>query len=175
MSATLVGRRDSDLLRALHDRYAHALWFYVVGLNGGDLAKAQDVVQETMLRAWRNEAVLDRTDTAQRGWLFAVARHMVIDEWRSARRRSEIVTDQVSEPPVEDTAQQTVDRQLLLTALRTLSAEHREVLLECYFRGASIAQAARTLGVPTGTIKSRTHYALHALRRALEDVDGLAG
>ena len=175
MSAALVGRRDSDLLRAVHDKYAHALWSYVVGLNGGDRAKAQDVVQETMLRAWRNEAVLERADGAQRGWLFAVARHLVIDEWRSARSRSEVVTDQVYQPPVEDTVQQTVDRHLVLTALRTLSAEHREVLLECYFRGASVAEAARTLGVPPGTIKSRTHYALHALRRALGHIDGLAG
>jgi RNA polymerase sigma-70 factor (ECF subfamily) len=61
-----------------------------------------------------------------------------------------------------------------LAALRTLSPEHREVLLECYFRGASIAQAAKTLGVPPGTIKSRTHYALHALRRALDEIGGLA-
>ena len=99
MSAALVGRRDSDLLRAVHDRYAHALWSYVVGLNGGDRANAQDVVQETMPRTWRNDAVLEPADGAQRGWMFAVARHIVIDEWRSSRRHSEVVTDQVSEPP----------------------------------------------------------------------------
>jgi DNA-binding NarL/FixJ family response regulator len=56
-----------------------------------------------------------------------------------------------------------------------LSTEHQEVLLECYFRGASIAEAAKTLGVPPGTIKSRTHDALHALRRALDEIVGLAG
>jgi len=60
-----------------------------------------------------------------------------------------------------------------LAAVRTLSTEHQEVLLECYFRGASVAQAAQTLGVPPGTIKSRTHYALHALRRTLDEVGGL--
>ena len=174
MSVAVVGRRDSDLLRALNDRYARALWSYVVRLNGGDRVKAQDVVQETMLRAWRNRAVLEPAGGSQRGWLFAVARHIVIDEWRANRSHSEVVTDQVSEPPVEDTAQQIVDRQLVLAAVRTLSTEHQEVLLECYFRGASIAQAAQTLGVPPGTIKSRTHYALHALRRALDEVGGLA-
>jgi RNA polymerase sigma-70 factor (ECF subfamily) len=174
MSAALVGRRDSDLVRALNDRHAHALWSYIVRLNGGDRAKAQDVVQETMLRAWRNGAVLEQADGSQRGWLFTVARHIVIDEWRATRRYSELVTDQISEQPVEDTAQQTVDRQLVLAALRTLSTEHRQVLLECYFRGASAAEAAKTLGVPPGTIKSRTHYALHALRRALDEIGGLA-
>ena len=175
MSMAVVGRRHSDQLRALHDSYAHALWSYVVGLNGGDRIKAQDVVQETMLRAWRNEAVLEQAAGSQRGWLFAVARHIVIDEWRSTHAHPEIVTDQVPEQPVEDAAQQTVDRQLVSAALRTLSSEHREVLLECYFRGASVAEAAKTLGVPPGTIKSRAHYALHALRRALAEIGGLAG
>src|SRR5690242_15203533 len=117
MSAALVGRRDSDLVRALHDQYAHALWSYVVRLNGGDRVKAQDVVQETLLRAWRNGAVLEQAGGAQRGWLFTVARHLVIDEWRSTRSHSEVVTDQVYEQPVEDATQQTVDRQLVLAAL----------------------------------------------------------
>src|SRR5260370_39336760 len=58
----------------------------------------------------------------------------------------------------EDMAQQTADRQLVLAALRTLSTEHRQVLLECYFRGASAAHAAETLGVPPRTDKSRTYH-----------------
>ena len=68
----------------------------------------------------------------------------------------------------EDTAQQTADRQLVLAALRTLSTEHRQVLLECYFRGASAAEAAETLGVPLGTVKSRAYYALRALRQEID-------
>ena len=68
----------------------------------------------------------------------------------------------------EDTAQQTADRQLVRAALRALSTEHRQVLLECYFRGASAAEAAETLGVPLGTVKSRTYYALHALRQEID-------
>jgi RNA polymerase sigma factor (sigma-70 family) len=68
----------------------------------------------------------------------------------------------------EDTAQQTADRQVVLAALRALSTEHRQVLLECYFRGASAAEAAETLGVPLGTVKSRTYHALHALRQEID-------
>jgi RNA polymerase sigma-70 factor (ECF subfamily) len=63
---------------------------------------------------------------------------------------------------------------VLLTALRKLSDEHRQVLLECYLRGASVADAAQTLGVPPGTIKSRSHYALHALRQAIDEMGGVA-
>jgi RNA polymerase sigma-70 factor (ECF subfamily) len=174
-AAALPGRSDSDLLRALHDQHAHALWTYVVGLTNGDHGRAQDVVQETLLRAWRNPAVLEQTRGSGRGWLFTVAKRIVIDEWRAASRRPRVVTDQIPQQAVvADVQQQVVDRQLVLAALRTLSIEHRQVLLECYFRGASVAEAAQTLGVPPGTIKSRTHYALHALRKALGEVGGVA-
>src|SRR6266545_7909594 len=143
MSAALVGRRDDDLLRALHDQHARALWSYVVGLTNGDRGRAQDVVQETLLRAWRNPAVLEEAGGSGRSWLFTVAKRIVIDEWRSARSRPRVVTDHVPERAVaEDTQQQTVDRQLVLAALRTLSVQHRQVLIEFYFRGASVAEAA---------------------------------
>ena len=174
MSAALVGRRDCELLRALYEEYAHPLWSYVVGLNGGDPGGAEDVVQETLLRAWLNKAVLEQVDGSRRGWLWTVAKHIVIDEWRAARRRPAMVTGHVPEQPVVDTEPRTVDRQVMLTALRTLSIEHRQVLFEVYFRDASVSDAAATLGVPPGTIKSRTHYALRALRQAIGDTGRIA-
>lgn len=161
---------DADLLRTLHDEHAHVLWAYVVRLTNGDRAKAQDVVQETLLRAWRNPAVLDQSHGSARGWLFTVAHRIVIDDWRTARARAERVTDEVPERPVSDPTERTLDRQIVVDALRSLSSEHRAVLLECYFRGSSVAEAAAALGVPPGTVKSRTHYALRALRLALEEM-----
>jgi RNA polymerase sigma-70 factor (ECF subfamily) len=169
----LLATSDDELLRALHDEHAPALWSYAVGLTNGDRSRAQDVVQETLLRAWRNPSVLSQQQGSARAWLFTVARRIVIDEWRASRRRGEVVTDQVPEPPVtDDLAQRTVDRQVVLQALSGLSPEHRAVLIECYFRGASVAEAAQTLGIPPGTVKSRTHYALRALRLALEENAG---
>lgn len=185
MSATLVPlseppvsrREDEQLLRTLHDEHAHALWSYVVRLTRGDRARAQDVVQETLLRAWRTPAVLRQPGQSARGWLFTVARRIVIDEWRSSSRRPEVVVDEVPERSADGVldaiAERTVDRQVLVGALRTLSVEHREVLLECYFRGSSVAQASVALGIPPGTIKSRTHYALRALRLAIEEMGGV--
>jgi RNA polymerase sigma-70 factor (ECF subfamily) len=161
---------DGELLRTLHDEHGGALWSYVVGLTNGDRAQAQDVVQETMLRAWRNPHVLGQTSGSARGWLFTVAKRIVIDEWRTARARRERVTEQLPEQPVADGVDRALDRQLVVAALRTLSLEHREVLVECYFRGASVAEAAVSLGVPAGTVKSRTHYALRALRLAVEEM-----
>jgi RNA polymerase sigma-70 factor (ECF subfamily) len=161
---------SAELLRAIHDEHASALWSYVVGLTNGDRAHAQDVVQETMLRAWRNPQVLVQTTGSARGWLFTVARRIVIDDWRTARSRRERVSDDLPEQPIADTTEHTVNRQVVGAALRTLSAEHRAVLYECYFRGATIAEAAQTLGIPAGTVKSRTHYALRALRLALDEI-----
>jgi RNA polymerase sigma-70 factor, ECF subfamily len=173
MTAVAVGPRDGELLRALHDEHSAALWSYVTGLLKGDRVSAQDVVQETLLRAWRNPAALEQA-TNPRSWLYTVARRIVIDDWRAARRHPETLTDQPPELAVEDMADQTVDRQLVLAAAKTLSREHREVLLECYFHGRSVTEAAQALGVPPGTIKSRTHYALHALRDAINDMGGAA-
>ncbi len=168
------GSGDEQLLRTLHDEHAHALWSYVVRLTRGDRAHAQDVVQETMLRAWRTPAVLQQPGAPARGWLFTVARRIVIDEWRAASRRPEVIVEDVPERKwqgMQDVVgERIVDRQVVVAALRALSADHREVVLECYFRGSSVAQAAMTLGIPVGTIKSRTHYALRALKLALEEM-----
>ena len=163
---------DGALLRTLHEQHGGALWSYVVGLTNGDRAQAQDVVQETMLRAWRNPKVLEQASGSARGWLFTVAKRIVIDDWRTARRRREWVTEDVPERPVGDEADATVNRHMVMAALQKLSLEHREVLHECYFRGSSVAEAAAALAIPPGTVKSRTHYALRAFKLAIEELGG---
>jgi RNA polymerase sigma-70 factor (ECF subfamily) len=169
----VVASSEAELLRTLHDQHAGALWAYAVNLTNGDRAKAQDVVQETMLRAWRNPQVLAQTSGSARGWLFTVAKRIVIDEWRTARARRERVTEKLPEQSVPDATEHAVDRHLVVAALRTLSPEHRAVLLESYFRGSSVAEAAEALGIPPGTVKSRTHYALRALRLAVDEMGGV--
>ena len=163
---------DDQLLRTLHEQHAGALWSYVVVLTNGDRAQAQDVVQETMLRAWRNPKVLEQASGSARGWLFTVAKRIVIDDWRTARSRRERVTDTLPERPVADATDAAVDRHLVMAALQRLSAEHRAVLHECYFRGSSVAEAAAALAIPPGTVKSRTHYALRAFKLAIEELGG---
>ena len=100
-----------------------------------------------------------------------VARNIVIDEWRTTRNRHEVSVAEVPEPGggVDVTDQQLLSW-VVADALTQLSPEHRAVLLECYFRGQPVREAARHLGVPEGTVKSRTHYALRALRLALEEL-----
>ncbi len=167
---------DSDgerLLRALHDEHGPALWRYTLGLTDGDAVRAQDVVQETLLRAWRNPQAFTPEHGSPRAWLFAVARRIVIDEYRSARNRHETVTGNLPEPRTEDPADDIADRALLRQALGRLTPEHREILRLCYYRGHSVAEAAEALQLSPGTVKSRTHYAIRALRAALEELGGV--
>lgn len=166
-----MSANDEQLLQALHDEHAHALWAYCCRLTGGDAARAQDVVQETMFRAWRHPSVLDQSERSARAWLFTVARRLVIDDWRSQRRRSEVVQPTVPEVATDsDGTDELLQSWLVADALAQLSQDHRAVLVECYYQGRSVADAAQRLGLPQGTVKSRTHYALRALRLALQEV-----
>lgn len=170
-----MANSQDQLMQALHEEHAAALWAYCLHLVGHDRARAQDVCQETLLRAWQHPEVLARPSPRVRGWLFTVARNLVIDEWRSGRARRETVT---ADPPETALGNEQVDQLLqawvVAEAVGRLSPEHRKVLDECYYQGRSVADAARRLGVPEGTVKSRTHYALRALRLALEEM-GVTG
>lgn len=81
-----------------------------------------------------------------------------------------MVTDRLPEQPTGDASAQAVNRHLVAAALGRLTQEHRDVLRECYFLGRSVAQAAQALGIAPGTVKSRTYYALRALRLAIEEL-----
>jgi RNA polymerase sigma-70 factor (ECF subfamily) len=78
--------------------------------------------------------------------------------------------DCLPEQPIGDASEHVVNRHLVAAALGQLTQEHQDVLRECYFRGSSVAQAADALGVAPGTVKSRTYYALRALRLAIEEL-----
>lgn len=164
----MPARADDDaLLRTLYAEHGTALYGYALRLTGGDRAWAQDVVQEVLLRAWRHPQVL--AGGPIRGWLHTVARNLVIDQWRARQVRPEVLSDP-PEPGVSDGTDEAVQSWLVADALRRLSPDHRQVLVECYYLGHSTAEAAERLGIPAGTVKSRSHYALRALRLALEEM-----
>ena len=159
---------QDELLRALHDAHAPALLRYAVRLTG-DHAFAQDVVQEALLRAWRRPAILEQGEDAARAWLFTVTRNLVIDDRRSARHSREITTAELPERAGDDSTDAALDAWLLSDALLTLSIEHRTVVVNAYYVGRSIAEIARREDIPEGTVKSRLHYGLRALRLALQE------
>ena len=160
---------QTQLMQVLYSQHGTALWSHVVRLTG-DRSFAEDVVQETLLRAWRHPRVLDQTESSARAWLFTVARNIVIDDWRKGRPRLESPTADLPEIPVLDDIDLRLQAWQLGDALRQLSPAHREALVECFYRGNSVAEAAVRLGVPAGTVKSRCHYALRQLRLILDEM-----
>ena len=160
---------QAELLRALYDQHATALWRYTYSLVG-DAGRAEDIVQESLLRAWQRPNVLDQSTASARAWLFTVARNMATDEFRSARHRREFGTDSPPEQASPDQADRALDSWLIADALARLSLDHREVIVRAYYRGLSTQQIARDLAIPEGTVKSRMHYGMRALRSALQEM-----
>lgn len=135
----------------------------------GDRAAAEDVVQEALIRAWRNPEVLTNGKGSTRGWLLTVVRNLVIDRVRArAARPAEVAEDPDAQPAARDHADLVANSVTIQGALRELSEEHRVVLQQLYLEGRSLSEAADLLGVPTGTVKSRSYYALRALRAAMQ-------
>jgi RNA polymerase sigma-70 factor (ECF subfamily) len=172
------GQQPDDVdvaIRHLYSRHAKALHDYVERFCP-DRASADDIVQETFIRAWRHLPQLSADDRPIRPWLFRVARNLLIDADRAARSRPPTVQAQPAEDPGTDSGlDQVLNRQLVSAALQHLSPAHRTVLVETFYHGGSTATVARQLGIPHGTARSRLHYALHALRQQLqEDHDAIA-
>jgi RNA polymerase sigma-70 factor (ECF subfamily) len=164
-----AGPEQTELLRAVHDEHRHALLRYVLRLTRGDMPFAEDVVQESLLRLWRKPEVLRQSGESARAWLFTVARNLVIDDRRSARFTRELQTDDVPERPSLDAIGPAVDKWVLADALKSLSPEHRTAIVRAYYLGQTVNDIAALENVPPGTVKSRLHYALRALRTALQE------
>ena len=143
-------------------------------VSPGDEQLAEDIVQEALLRAWRHPEILEQGSSASKAWLYAVARNYAIDERRSARARWEIGSARPPERSRSDHTDATLDAWLIADALSQLKPEHRVVIVRAYYRGESIAELARVLDVPPGTVKSRLHYGLRALRLTLQE-NGVTG
>jgi RNA polymerase sigma-70 factor (ECF subfamily) len=161
-------RDDATRLSALYDAHAAPIWRYVVHLTG-DRASADDVVQETLLRAWRTPRILEQDPATTRSWMFTVARHLVIDDVRSAHRRREIAVAETPDVATDDLTDALFESILIEEALASISMDHRAVIVRAYYGGLAIAEIAAELEIPSGTVKSRLHYGLRALRLALQE------
>jgi RNA polymerase sigma-70 factor (ECF subfamily) len=155
-------------LTELHDRHGPELWRFALRLTH-DRQVAEDVVQEVLLRAWKDPRLGEREGPAARAWLFTATRNLVIDRWRSAASRHELRTELPPDRSVEDATSLVLDRWLVAEALGSLSPEHRTVIAAAYFEGCSVADIADRLRIPAGTVKSRLHYGLRSLRLLLQE------
>ena len=172
-----LGGDPDAAIRLLYSHYAEALHGYVEQFCP-DRASADDIVQETFIRAWRHLPQLSADDRPVRPWLFRVARNLLTDANRAARARPVTVPvtvpEQAGEAGTDSGLEEILDRQLVSAALAHLSPAHQAVLVETFYRGGTMAAVARELGIPHGTARSRLHYALDALRKQLEEHDAIA-
>jgi RNA polymerase sigma-70 factor (ECF subfamily) len=183
-AVAMIGRRSrrvrasnpaEDLIKSLYAEHGRSLLDYTTRLTG-DRAAAEDVVQETLLRAWKHADALQSGVGSVRGWLLTVARNLVTDRARARAVRPMEVNQPIDVPAAQrDHADTVVDTMTVMGALEGLSAEHRAVLVELYYRGRTVNETAAVLGIAPGTVKSRTYHAVRALRAQLAQSLGRSG
>ncbi|WP_052359703.1 sigma-70 family RNA polymerase sigma factor [Actinoplanes friuliensis] len=168
-----VFRAREQRLRVVYDANAGALLRYLRRLTYDQPESAEDLLQETMLRAWRKVDELPSGAESVRRWLFTVARNLTIDAVRARLARpSEFDWDDLTQfPMADDTLDRALTRRTVDDALRRLTPEHRAVLVHLYYRDAPVSEVAADMGVPHGTIRSRAFYALRTVREFLERDD----
>lgn len=155
---------DEALVRSLFQEHGRAMLAYATQLTR-DRAAAEDVVQEALVRAWRHPESLVNGKGSVRGWLLTVVRNIVVDQVRARNARAPESREEAPDLPADDDhAERVVNSMVVVDALNQLSPEHREVLEQVYMRGNTVQEAAKELGIPPGTVKSRSFYALRALR-----------
>jgi len=177
MNVTAIGSAsatspEEKALRDLYLDHGPALYSYVLRMLDGDTHRAEDVLQETLLRCWNNRNLTDSEKMAVRPWMFRVARNLVIDQHRTRKARPTEIsgTTWLGDMCAEvDDIERMLSSMVLHKALQTLTPAHREVLRATFFADRTTQQAADDLGIPRGTVKSRVYYALRSLRLALRD------
>jgi RNA polymerase sigma-70 factor, ECF subfamily len=163
---------DEAAIGQLWQLHGATLHRFALKLTFGDHHRAEDIVQETFLRAWYYPEIVGTGRAPIRGWLFTVTRRIAIDMWR-ARSRSAAAEESLEDRHAEiadpvQAIERAVDAVDVQAALDRLTPEQREVITEIYVRGHSVGETADILGIPEGTVKSRSYYAMRLLRQTTE-------
>src|SRR3982750_3770110 len=172
MLKSLQTAQSEQSMRALYRTYGPEL-FGFAGNALADRGQAEDLVQEVFTRVWRKAETYDPARASFRTWLYGIARNAIIDQKRRAAVRPAIAAH-----PVESDEQGSLDTSLeqallrwqVTAALERLTPEHRQVIRLAHFQGLTLREIADRTGIPLGTVKSRTSYALRGLRLALEEM-----
>jgi RNA polymerase sigma-70 factor (ECF subfamily) len=160
-----------ELVR-VHEQIALRVAFLVMG----DRTDAEDVAQEAFVKAYHALGRF-REDSPFRPWLLRIVRNEALNQRRRHGRQDRLslrlANDSVSgdaAPSPETTVMAEVDRETVLAAVNALPDRYREVVAHRYLLGLSEAETAATLGIPAGTVKSRTARALQRLDQMLSGV-----
>ena len=173
MLKTLQTTQTEDSMRALYRTYGSELYGFALSCLG-DRGQAEELVQEVFTRVWRHAQSFDPDKASFRTWLYGIARNAIIDLKRRQSVRPALAAHpetQEQQPATEDDAfERALLRWQVATALERLTPEHRQVIRLAHFQGLTLREIAERTGIPLGTIKSRTSYALRGLRLALEEM-----
>src|SRR3954463_4845654 len=168
----LATKPSGDGLKTLYRRYSGELYGFAMGALG-DQGLAEEVVQDAFTSVWRNADRFAPSRASFRTWLYALTRNRIVDLRRRAAARPRMADSDEGEELAE------LDEGLELAALKwqggaapaKLSREHREVIRLAHFESLPLREVADALGLPLGTVKSRSYYALRHLRLALDEME----
>ncbi|MCZ7433149.1 RNA polymerase sigma factor [Streptomyces sp. WMMC1477] len=169
---------EAEAFGELFDAYARSVYNHAFRLTG-DWSAAEDVVSLTFLEAWRLRGRVDPEGGSVRPWLLGVATNVTRNTRRAARRYGEAVARLPPPEEQRDFADEVASRiddrrqiELVRAALGALNRREREVLALCVWSGLEYAAAAKALGVPVGTVRSRLSRARRKLAKAVEPPEG---
>jgi RNA polymerase sigma-70 factor, ECF subfamily len=168
-------RHTTPTIEELQASFSGPLYLYALR-RLGDRQAAEEVVQDTLLAAWRHADRYDPDRGSVATWLFSIARNLTVDRGRRRSARPRLVAAAVDRPDrsVVTDAERALEAWQLSEAIASLSLEHREAIVEVHYLGYTVREAAARLGVPEGTVKSRLYYGIRALRLRLEEL-GVVG
>ena len=153
-------------VRGLYGEHAIAVHTFILRMIG-DYQIAEDVLQETMLRAWRHADRLQANEGSMRSWLFTVARNIAIDKIRVRQAHPVGLVEEHAGEPLGDHADIVATAVLVRAAINRLDGGHRAALYQFYYHDRTAAEAGIQLRIPTGTVKSRLFSAIRQLRALL--------
>jgi RNA polymerase sigma-70 factor (ECF subfamily) len=165
----VAGGDRGEPLEELFHRYAGRLYALGLGLLG-DSGLAEELVQESFVRLWRQAPRFDPARGTVSAFVFALSRRIAVDLWRRPSSRPLVADPSASAvlASFADPAADVVDGVVVRRALDALSPAHREVIELSYGGGLTQVEIAQRVGVPLGTVKTRTYHALRALKVQLE-------
>ena len=173
MLKTLQTTQTEEAMRVLYRTYGSELYGFAVSALG-DRGQAEELVQEVFTRVWRHAGSFDPDKASFRTWLYGIARNAIIDLKRRQSVRPQLATHPDHDDEGAGTSDDSFERALLRwqvsAALERLTPEHRQVIRLAHFQGLTLREISERTGIPLGTVKSRTSYALRGLRLALEEM-----
>lgn len=171
--AAIARDGDRDAFAKVFGHFAPRLHAYLLRLGTAPNV-ADELVQETMLRVWRKAGRFTPESGAASTWIFVIARNLRVDRLRRERSERGDTPDPTDWPdaaPGGEAELLAVERhERLRKALGALPEEQAKILRLSFFEDRPHAEIAQTLGVPLGTVKSRTRLAVSRLRALLDDL-----